>query len=227
MFILFLLFSCGEQKPDFYPELTFTSTPKEGILPYFKGETMDPFWKEDGKNLPSDLKQIPEFSLRSHEDKEFNLTHLQNKYTLVTFFYAKCNGICPLITRSMLNFLPNIDNQADVQVVSISVNPEVDTIEELKKFRGLYKITRDNWTFLTGSKDVIYDIARKQFSADVKIIKGQNNLNDFVHTENVYLLDKDHYLRGIYRAKGSGDLERLLIELKTLKEEDLSKNRKG
>ncbi|WP_109021415.1 SCO family protein [Leptospira kobayashii] len=227
LFILFFLLSCKEQKPNFYPELTFSSVPQEGILPYFKGRTMDPYWREDGKDLPSDLKKIPEFSLRSHEGKNFTLHDLKNKYTLVTFFYAKCTGICPLITRSMLNFLPKIDNQTDVHVVSISVNPEIDTIGELKKFRGLYRITGDNWTFLTGSKDTIYDMARNQFSADVKVIQGQNNLNDFVHTENVYLLDKDQYLRGMYRAKGSGDLERLLIELKTLKEEENIKKSKG
>ncbi|WP_425460584.1 SCO family protein [Leptospira ilyithenensis] len=227
LLIVFLLLSCDEQKSNFYPELTFASVPEEGVLPYFKGDVMDPYWQEDGKNLPQDLKKIPDFTLRTHENKEFNLYHLKDKYTLVTFFYAKCNGICPLITRNILNFLPKIDNQTDVQVISISVNPEIDTVDELKKFRGLYKITRNNWTFLTGSKDTIYDMARKQFGADVKVIKGQSDLNDFVHTENVYLLDKNNYLRGMYRAKGPGDLERLLIELKTLKEEDSAKNRKG
>ncbi|HMZ60776.1 MAG TPA: SCO family protein, partial [Leptospiraceae bacterium] len=46
---------------------------------------------------------------------------------------------------------------------------------------------------------------------------------DFVHTENVYLIDRKNYLRGIYRAKGTGDLERLLVEMKTLRQEDFGK----
>ncbi len=124
-----------------------------------------------------------------------------------------------MITYNMVKFLPKIQDQSDIQILSFTVNPEVDTVEVLQKFRDQYKINNSNWIFLTGSKNKIYEIARKQFGADVKVIKGQYDLNDFVHTENVYLLDKNLYLRGIYRAKGTGDLERLLVEFKTLREE--------
>lgn len=220
--LLILLFAtaCDEKKETFYPELTYSSSPKDGILPYFKSDVMDPFWPEENGILPSDLKKIPEFSLVSHENQEFNLKNLREKYTLIVFFYAKCRGICPMITRNMLNFIPKIEDQTDVQIVSISVNPELDTVDVLKKFRSLYKISQSRWTFLTGSKKTIFNLARNQFGADIKVIQGKDDLNDFVHTENVYLIDRKNYLRGVYRAKGTGDLERLLIELKTLKEED-------
>ncbi|RHX85136.1 SCO family protein [Leptospira stimsonii] len=220
--VLLLLFviACDEKKETFYPELTHSSSPKKGILPYFKGDVMDPFWPAEDGVMPSDLKKIPEFSLVSQENQEFNLKNLREKYTLVVFFYAKCRGICPMITRNMLTFIPKIQDQKDVQVVSISVNPEIDTVEVLKKFRSLYKISQSQWTFLTGSKKTIFNLARNQFGADIKVIQGKDDLNDFVHTENVYLIDRKNYLRGVYRAKGTGDLERLLIELNTLKEED-------
>ncbi|TGL74419.1 SCO family protein [Leptospira yasudae] len=220
--ILIILFvvACGDDREKFNPELTYSSSPKAGILPYFKGAVMDPFWPEADGKLPEDLKRIPEISLVSHENKEFNNRDLRDKYTLVVFFYAKCKGICPMITRNMMNFVPKIADQKDVQIVSISINPEIDNVEILKKFRNQYKITQNNWTFLTGSQKTIYNLARNEFGADVKVIQGQDDLNDFVHTENVFLLDRKQYLRGIYRAKGYGDLERLKIELETLKQED-------
>lgn len=220
IFLLFFAVSCGDQQEKFYPELTYSSAPKAGILPYFKSEVMDPFWPEANGKLPEDLKKVPEFSLVSHENREFNNRNLKDKYTLVTFFYAKCKGICPMITRNMMNFIPKIEDQSDLQIVSISVNPELDTVEVLKKFRNQYKIRQENWVFLTGAKKTIYNMARNQFGADIKVIQGKDDLNDFVHTENVYLLDKKNYLRGVYRAKGSGDLERLKIELSTLRESD-------
>ncbi|WP_036042140.1 SCO family protein [Leptospira alstonii] len=220
IFIMLLLVSCEEPKEKFHSELTYFSSPKAGVLPYFKSEAMDPYWPgEDGK-LPEDLRKVPEFFLLSHEKREFNNRGLKDKYTLVTFFYAKCRGICPMITRNMMNFLPKIEDQTDLQIVSISVNPEIDTVEILNQFRNQYKITRNNWIFLTGSKKTIYDMARNQFGADIKVIQGKDDLNDFVHTENVYLIDKRFYLRGVYRAKGPGDLERLKIELNTLRKED-------
>ncbi|EMO04749.1 SCO1/SenC, partial [Leptospira interrogans serovar Icterohaemorrhagiae str. Verdun HP] len=218
--LLYFLLFFVRYKRKYHPELTYFSFPKEGILPYFKGEVMDPYWQEADKKLPDDLRKVPEFTLLTHENLAFNNQNLRDKYTLVVFFYAKCKGICPMITRNMLNLIPKIKDQTDLQIVSITVNPETDSVEVLKKFRNQYKIVQNNWVFLTGSKKTIYDLARNQFGADIKLISGKDNLNDFVHTENVYLIDKKNYLRGIYRAKGSGDLERLKIELNTLKEED-------
>ncbi len=216
--LLFLFISCSDQKPNFDSSLTFVSTPIPGKLPYFMGENMDPYWPTAGQS-GTDLKQIPEIQLTTHLNTSFNKNQFLGKYSLVTFFYAKCNGICPLITRNIINFYPKISSENDLQIVTISVNPEIDIVQELINFRKLYKITQTNWIFLTGSKEKIYDLARNQFNADVQMIKGQANLNDFVHTENIFLLDKKGFLRGVYRAKGSGDLERLLVELKTLKEE--------
>ncbi|MDZ4725906.1 MAG: SCO family protein [Leptospira sp.] len=221
-FILFFIFlsQCSEKEPNFPKELTFTSSPTAGILPFFKGENMDPYWKKvTDKELPSDLKRMPEFSFTTHNSTSFSPSELKGKYTLVTFFYAKCNGICPMITANMKKFLPNWQKDNDVQLISISVNPEVDTVKELMNFRKNYKINENKWTHLTGDKLSTYTIAREQFGADVTELKGAANLNDFVHTENVFLLDPNMYLRGIYRAKGMGDLERLLIELKTLRQE--------
>lgn len=218
--LLILTFSlfCSEQKPNFDPNLTFASTPIAGVLPYYKGEIMDPYWSQEGQK-PADLKQIPEIPLTSHQNAPFNRNMFLGKYSLVTFFYAKCTGICPLITRNIKNFFPRLKDQPLVQVVSISVNPEIDTVHELIKFRKAYKIDQQNWFHLTGPKALIYDLARNQFNADVQVIKGQANLNDFVHTENIFLIDTKGYLRGVYRAKGTGDLDRLLAEMDTLKSE--------
>ncbi|MCE9500873.1 MAG: SCO family protein, partial [Leptospira sp.] len=113
--LLFFFITCEEKKPTFYPELTTASVPKEGILPFFKGEVMDPYWPERGK-FPEDLRKIPAFSLISHTNQEVKSQMLLGKYKLITFFYAKCNGICPMITRNMMSFLPKIENQSDLQI---------------------------------------------------------------------------------------------------------------
>ena len=214
---------CSEKEPNFPTHFTFTSSPTPGILPYFKGENMDPYWlKDTDKELPLDLKRMPEFSFTTHNNTNFLTNQLRGKYTLVTFFYAKCTGICPMITTNMKKFLPYWQKEDDVQLITISVNPEVDTVKELNNFRKNFKIREGKWSHLTGDKLSIYKIAREQFGADVTELRGTANLNDFVHTENVFLIDPNLYLRGIYRAKGMGDLERLLIELKTLRKEKSS-----
>ncbi|MDX1959336.1 MAG: SCO family protein [Leptospiraceae bacterium] len=217
-FLIFAGIGCKEKKPELDKSVTESYTPKEGVLPYFKGEIMDPFWSET-KTLPSDLRKFSEINLTTHTNSIFTEKNLLGKYTLLIFFYAKCHKVCPMITKNMVDLLPKIKNQTDLQIISISVNPDEDTVDVIKQYRERFKITNPNWFFLTGSKQKIYLMARTQFGADVKVVKDQDNLDDFVHTENVFLLDKQNYLRGVYRAKGTGDLERLLIELETLRKE--------
>lgn len=222
LILVFLFFSlfCKEEKPFIDESIKGFSKPIDGVIPYFKGDILDPFWSNDKKNLPKDLNKLPELVLLDHQNEKLNLDKLKGKYTVVTFFYARCNGVCPLITTNLKNLIPKIKNSNKLNILSISVNPMLDKVEVLKKFRDNYKIENKNWFHLTGEKKLIYEIARKVFSADVKMIQGAENLNDFVHTENIFLLDKDFYLRGIYRAKGTGDLERFLVEFQTLQKDE-------
>jgi protein SCO1/2 len=226
LLLLTLLFGCGDKAPEIDPELQFVSTPVSGMLPYFKGKDMDPYWPENKeKSLPLDLKRMPETEFVSHLNAPFNRSKLSNHYTFVTFFYAKCSGVCPMITRNMIHFLPRWNQESEVQLISITINPQDDNVENLISYRRLYKINESKWFHLTGKKAEIYSIARDQFGADVTSIDTQNSLKDFVHTENLYLLDKDFYLRGVYRVKGPGDLDRLITELNTLKTEDAKKQK--
>jgi len=222
-FLIFLILNiflfCQDDKPKFNTELTENFTPIEGVLPYFNKEVMDPFWSKDGK-LPESLRRLTGFTLLTDSGEAITDDKIIGKDKLLVFFYAKCKGICPMITRNMIDFLPKIKDKSNLLVISISVNPEEDTVEALKKYKAQYRITDNQWVFLTGAKDTIYELARKQFNADVQVVQGTQNLNDFVHTEHIYLIDKNNYLRGFYRAKGTGDLERLLIELETLQKEE-------
>lgn len=52
-----------------------------------------------------------------------------------------------MITYNMVKFLPKIQDQSDIQILSFTVNPEVDTVEVLQKFRDQYKINNSNWIF--------------------------------------------------------------------------------
>ena len=212
---------CSEEKtPNFPRELAAVSIPQDGVLPYFKGAMMDPFWPEAGSGKPSDLRRLDDFVLTAHDARRFDDSRLDGKYTLVAFFFARCSGICPLITHNLKKLSKRIPAQNDLQWLSITVNPEEDDAKIIDNYRRTHDITQPNWFFLTGPKITIYQFARDQFGADVQTVGGRDSLTDFVHTENVYLLDREGYLRGMYRARGTGDFDRLLNDLAALQAED-------
>src|SRR5690606_5379873 len=113
-----------------------------------------------------------------------------------------------------------IPNQKNLQLLSITVDPERDQPKVLRRFRAMNGIQKKNWTFLTGNRTQIESLARDQFAGEVKTREVGGNLRDFVHTENLFLLDKQGYLRGVYRARGMGDLDRLIKDLKTIRQAD-------
>ena len=177
---------------------------------------MDPYWPA-GQALPCDLRHLRDLKLTSHHGRAFTFREVRGRFTLVVFFYASCSGICPLITSNMKALSAKIQEQADLQILSITVNPELDDPESLRAYLEHHAVTQENWTFLTGPRQQIEALAREQFGGDVRTREGLEGLLDFVHTENVYLVDKEGYLRGIYRGRGTGDLLRLLQDLAKLR----------
>ncbi len=213
-----LLFACKD-RPPYDANLTAYSEPVDGILPRFQGKQMDPFWPSSSI-LPADLRRMSSVPLRSDGGrKDTGLAIASGKYSLITFFYTTCSGICPRITENMKSLSSQIKDQSDIQFLSITIDPTVDDEKALKNYRTKHKVEQENWIFLTGTKKDIEDLAREQFAAEIEANAGKNGLIAFVHTESIFLLDKAGYLRGMYRARGNGEFPRILNELEQLRAE--------
>ncbi|WP_244934756.1 SCO family protein [Leptospira jelokensis] len=204
-FSLFLL-SCKESNP----------LPNNNVLPYFMGKDFDPVWPVD-PNGTSGLKQIPDaFKLTNHLGNSISLKENSSNISLVVFFYATCRGICPLITKNMIQIQPDLAEFPNLEIHSISINPKEDTPTVLSNYRKLYKIQNPHWNFYTGDPESIGTFAKETCGAEVEGFSLEKNKYEFAHTENIFLFDEKKYLRGIYRAKGTGDIQRLVSDLRIL-----------
>jgi protein SCO1/2 len=210
------------ETPPFRQDMTSVSTPKAGKLPYYRGEIMDPWWVEttdqkSAASLPENLRRLNDFSLVSDSGREIARQSIGGKYAVVGFFFSRCSGICPMVTANVKKLSAKITDQRDLVFLSMSVDPENDSAEVLKHYKARFAVAQENWLFLTGTKETIYALARKTFNADVVTKSRKGGAADFLHTENIYLLDKDSYLRGIYRTRGGMDLDRLVGDLELLR----------
>ena len=213
--VMVLSLHCKDTGVPFDRSMSFASSVKDGILPYFKGNNLDPVWPEK-ENMPADLRGLNDISLKNQNEETVTALNLKGKYVIAAFFFASCVGICPMITLNMKKVSSEIDNQSDLVFISITVDPERDSPGVLRKYIREQKINQSNWHFLTGEKSSIYSLARTQFNADVAV-NEKDDLRDFVHSENIYLLDKSLLLRGMYRGRGYADLKRLIKDLKLLR----------
>jgi protein SCO1 len=137
---------------------------------------------------------------------------LKGKIVLIDFFFTNCPTICPRLTRNMalmqkvFRRTPMKENDTVVQFVSVTVNPERDSFPALRAYADRYGANHDHWWFLTGDKKAIYNYARHELH--VSVGDGDGGADDFIHTEQMVLLDQDRNIRGYYNGLDTFELKR-------------------
>ncbi|WP_457626490.1 SCO family protein [Persephonella sp.] len=148
------------------------------------------------------VQKIKNFTLVDQDGKKVSLSDFKGKYLLVFFGYTYCPDVCPTSMLRIKETLENLGKYKDkVHVLFISVDPERDTPELLKKFISFYDPEGKYITGLTGSPEDIKKVA-KQFRAYYEKVPLKDNpevgyLVD--HTAFIYLIDKKGIIRLIFR----------------------------
>ena len=161
--------------------------------------------------------KIADFSLTNQNGKTITQNNYKNKIYVADFFFTTCQTICPIMTNHMVEIQKEIVNDPDVMLLSHSVTPEIDTVAQLKRYAEEKGVNDKKWNLVTGNKKEIYKLARKSYLA-VKD-NGDGGPFDMVHTENFMLIDKKRQIRGFYDGTNPKDIDRLLEDIRILKEE--------
>ena len=105
----------------------------------------------------TDLDQTPapNFTLTDQHGKPFQLSSVQGKAVALAFIYTNCPDICPLITQHLNAAYQQLpaDIQNKVALVAVTVDPERDTPEVLRKYSETHGAGNNaNWHALTGDR---------------------------------------------------------------------------
>ena len=111
-----------------------------------------------------------------------------------------------------------------MRFVSFTVDPERDSAQRLKAYGDRFRINHDTWWMLTGPKKDIYDIALNEFKANIAQEEGVDT--GFIHTDKIFLLDKDRVVRGWYNGLDSNKLDLLIKDVVLLNMERDKKEKK-
>ncbi len=162
--------------------------------------------------------KIASFQLINQDGKTITDQDFNGKIYVADFFFTTCKSICPIMTTQMERVYETYKKNPDVMFISHSVNPEFDTPEILKEYADNHHADALKWMFVTGDKKQIYDLARTSYL--VSATQGDGGSDDFVHTQNFALVDKDKRIRGYYDGTDSTDINRLLTEITMLLKEN-------
>ncbi|MEP5339012.1 MAG: SCO family protein [Algibacter sp.] len=161
--------------------------------------------------------KIADFSLINQNGKTITQNDYKDKIYVADFFFTTCQTICPIMTNHMAEIQKEIINDDAVMLLSHSVTPKIDSVEQLKRYAIKKGVNDKKWNLVTGDKKEIYRLARKSYLA-VKD-HGDGGPFDMVHTENFILIDKKRQIRGFYDGTDADDIDRLLDDIEILKQE--------
>jgi len=161
--------------------------------------------------------KIADFELINQNGEIVTQDTYKDKIYVADFFFTTCQTICPIMTDHMYQIQKEIKDDDEVMLLSHTVTPEIDTIEQLKRYALKKGVIDSKWNLVTGNKKQIYELARKSYLA-VKT-DGDGGPFDMIHTENFMLIDKKRQIRGFYDGTKPEDIQQLLHDIKVLKKE--------
>ena len=183
-------------------------------LPIYNPIDINPKLVDKSVRNISENHTVRDFNLINQNGANITSKDYENKIYVVDFFFTRCPSICPIMTNNMLKIQEEFIKNEDIMLLSMSVTPEIDSVEILKNYAIEKGVNDSKWNITTGSKKHIYELARKSYFAVVE--QGDGGLQDFIHTPNFILVDTKKQIRGIYDGTEDNEILRLIKDIKVL-----------
>lgn len=165
--------------------------------------------------------RIGNFSFLNQDGQTIRLADVKGSVFVVEYFFTTCGTICPAMNKQMQRVQNAYMNNNQVKILSFTVDPDIDTVAQMKNYAEGHGAKTGKWHFLTGDKDKLYDLARKSFFV-LKPAEAENQgdaNSDFIHTNNFVLVDKELRIRGYYDGTSAKEVNHLIEDIQFLLDE--------
>ena len=167
----------------------------------------------ESPTLSSELaghQRLPDFSLTDQHGAPFALSDLHDKVWVADFIFTSCATICPPMTIQMASLQEEFASD-DIRFVSFSVDPERDTPEVLFRYADHYGVDGNRWSFLTGQKEAIYQLAHEGFN-----LAAGHRGSEILHSTRFVLVDGTGQVHGYYDSRSKVHLQQLRQDIQAL-----------
>lgn len=195
--------------------LMYQALQPEKRLPIYQPSMVNPELVDSTLVYVKKYHTIADFELVNQNGDTITQETYTDKIYIADFFFTTCPTICPVMTANMADIQEVLKKDDEVLLLSHSVTPEIDSVQQLKKYALEKGVIDSKWNLVTGSKKQIYELARKSYLA--VLTDGDGGPYDMIHTENFILVDKERRIRGFYDGTNPDEIAQLLEDLKVLK----------
>lgn len=187
-------------------------------LPFYNEANFTPNWISHNDPALDTFHSVSPFKLINQEGDIVTEKSFKDKIYVVDFFFTVCPGICPKMTANMAELQEEFIKDDEVMLMSHSVTPERDSVPVLKEYAEEKGVLSHKWYLVTGTQEEIYKLGRKDYFVEESLGLDKEE-DEFLHTENFVLIDKNRHIRGIYNGLNKLAINQLIADIKTLKKE--------
>jgi protein SCO1/2 len=158
-------------------------------------EMVDPEMLRIGKG-----HRVGAFRFQNQDGQWVTEASMKGHVSIVEYFFTTCKSICPIMNSQMQRIQKKFAGEPAVRIFSFTVDPDTDSVAQMKRYATEHHAKAGQWHFLTGEKSALYKLARRSFFV-LKPAEAQNlgdAGSDFIHTNNFVLIDKQLRIRGYY-----------------------------
>ncbi len=166
--------------------------------------------------------RIPDFELVDQDGRPVTQEAFKNNVTVVSFFFTRCTFICPALTGATIGLTQKLKD-TPVRFLSISVDPENDTPEVIKKYAADHSADPARWSFLTGKKDVVWSMLRSGLKWGIEerpeeriMFNDGSSMSNIRHPGWFALVGPDGRVLAVYQASEDEKLEQLMARARSI-----------
>ena len=152
---------------------------------------------------PPLLYTVPEFSLTERSGRTVRDADLRGKIWIASFVFTRCEYGCDDITQTMHKLQQDFAQYPDVLLITFTVDPQHDDVDELRRYAEKYGADANRWLFLTGPEKDVYRLLRNGFRITAEQNQGAERTpgNEVRHDNKLVLVDRDGRIRGYYEGR--------------------------
>jgi len=174
-------------------------------------------YPEDETNKDEDPNLVEEFSFTERSGRTVTREDLKGKPWLACFIFTRCAATCARVSEAMSKLSNDLED-VDVQLVSITVDPDYDTPEKLTQYAEHFRADPERWWFLTGDKRATFHLLHNSFNVPVQDNPDAPDGFQVIHSNNIMHIDADGRVVGKYNALVDEDVATIRRVLKSGKE---------
>jgi len=161
---------------------------------------------------PDYARHLVDFSLTDQNGHAVTRQDLQGKIVAVNFVFTSCSIVCPYVNAQMEKIQAATAGDADVRLLSLTLDPGDDMVGVLAKYAPKYHAS-SRWSFLTGDQTVMRNLVGTSFLPPDTTGEFSYMPGNFAHTQRIALVDKSGqvvtYFDGLNDGAGDAAIEQI------------------